>query len=267
MNDPRLASSRLHADVDRLRAQVELSWAREATELARLGLRDGMAILEVGSGPGFITEKLLVALPRCTVTAVELDPTMCAVARSRLAGYLGERLEIVQTSILYTDLPEDSFDFAFARYVFQHLSAPDIAAAEMFRLLKPGGRVAVVDVDDDLGGLVAPNGAAFAQLARRVQQVQASSAGDRHIGRKLWRLLANAGYVHLGLDTVVFHSDDLGLEAFLPQYDPERYRPFVVAGGLSADEWEQYRRAYAQFLAAPDALILQLIMLASGTKL
>src|SRR6266852_3277628 len=102
MNDPRLTSSRLHADVERLRAQVELSWAREAIELARLGLRDGMSILEVGSGPGFITEKLLDALPQCTVTAVELDPTMCAVARA-------------------------------------------------LRLLKPGGRVAVVDVDDDRG--------------------------------------------------------------------------------------------------------------------
>jgi ubiquinone/menaquinone biosynthesis C-methylase UbiE len=264
--DPRLASSRLHADVERLRAQVELSWSREATALAQLGLQDGMSILEVGSGPGFITERLLEALPQCTVTSVELDPNMCDLARSRLAGYLGERLQIVQTSILYTDFPEDDFDFAIARFVLQHLAAPDLAMSEILRVLKPGGRIAVLDIDDDLGGLVVPNLPAFAHLAHKVRRLQASSAGDREIGRKLWRLLAEAGYVQLGLEMVVFHSDDLGLDAFLPQYDPERYRPLVAAGGLTLDEWERYREAFAQFVAAPDALIMQMIMLAYGTR-
>jgi len=264
--DPRLASSRLHADFERLRAQAELSWPREARALARLGLNDGLSILEVGSGPGFITERLLEALPHCTVTSVELDPNMCDFARTQLAGYLGERLQIVQTSILYTDLPDDSFDFALARFVLQHVSAPDLATSEIVRIVKPGGRIAVLYIDDDLGGLMVPNLPAFTQLAHKVRRLQASSAGDREIGRKLWRLLADAGCVQLGLEMVVFHSDDLGLGAFLRQYDPERYRAFVVPGGLTLDEFERYREAYAQFVAAPDALILQVIMLAYGTK-
>jgi ubiquinone/menaquinone biosynthesis C-methylase UbiE len=264
--DPRLASARLHADVERLRAQAELSWPREARALAQLGLQDGMAILEVGSGPGFFTQRLLEALPHCTVTSVELDPNMCEFARGQLGGYLGARVQIVQTSILNTDLADDSFDFVIARFVLQNLAAPDFAMSEILRILKPGGRIAVLDIDDDLGGLVVPNLPAFTQLAHRVRRLQASSAGDRHIGRKLWRLLAEAGFVQLGLEMVVVHSDDLGLDAFLPQYDPERYRAFVVPGGLTLDELEHYREAYAQLVAAPDALILQLIMLAYGTK-
>jgi ubiquinone/menaquinone biosynthesis C-methylase UbiE len=266
-DDPRLASARLHADVERLRAQAELSWPREAAALAQLGLRDGMSILEVGSGPGFITGFLLEALPRCTVTSVELDPNMCDFARGHLAAYLEEqRLQIAHASILSTDLADESFDFALARLVMQHVAAPDLAMSETLRLLKPGGRIAVLDIDDDLGGLVVPNLPAFTQLAHKVRRLQASSAGDREIGRKLWRLLAEAGFGQLGLEMVLFHSDDLGLEAFLPQYDPERYRAFVVPGGLTVDEWERYREAYAQFVVAPDALILQMIMLAYGTK-
>jgi SAM-dependent methyltransferase len=266
MDDPRLASSRLHDDVGRLKAQVGLSWSKEAKALCQIGLRDGMSILEVGSGPGFITELLLTDLPHCTVTAVELDPRMCEVARGQLAEQPGDRFEIVQSSILMTDLPDDSFDFALARFVFQHLSAPDLALVEILRLLKPGGRLAIVDVDDAVGGMLVPGIPAFEVAGRKVRQVQAGRAGDREIGRKLWRQLAGAGFSELGLEVVVFHSDELGLAPFLPQYAPERYRPFVVPGGLTPEEWQSYRAAYDGFIVSPNAFILQLILLASGRK-
>jgi ubiquinone/menaquinone biosynthesis C-methylase UbiE len=266
MDDPRLASSRLHADVERLRAQAGLSWPKEMKALTQLGLRDGMSILEVGGGPGFITDLLLTGLPDSRVTSVELDPVMCDFARGHLADHLGKRFEIVQGSILMTDLPDDAFDFALVRFVVQHLSAPDLALVEILRLLKPGGCIAIVDVDDAVGGLVVPRMAAFDVVGQKVRQVQAGQAGDREIGRKLWRFMAEAGYIDLGLDAVVFHSDELGLQPFLPQYEPERYRSFVLPGGLTTDEWESYRTAFAGFTASPDAFILQLILLASGRK-
>lgn len=234
--------------------------------LARLGLRDGLTILEVGSGPGFVTEALLDRLPAAAVTAVDLDPAMNELARARLSGHLGHRLEIVDASILNTNLQEESFDFAIARYVFQHLNAPDFAAQEIFHLLRPGAVLAILDVDDDLGGLVSPFKPAFAATAYKVQQVQAMRAGNRHIGRKLWRLLAGAGFEDLALDMVAFHSHELGIEPFLPQYTPERFRPFVIPGGLTEAEWEQYRDAYTELIAAPDAFILQIMFLVSGRR-
>jgi len=266
MDDPRLASSRLHDDVARLQAQVRLSWAKELPALIRLGLRDGMSILEVGSGPGFITQALLSSLPHCTVSAVELDPRMLAAARVQLADQPPDRFALVQASMLMTDLPDDGFDFALARFVFQHLSAPDMALREIRRLLKPGGLIAIVDIDDALGGLVSPRCAAFDALGQKVRELQARQAGDREVGRKLWRLLADAGFAELGLDGLVVHSDELGLTPFLPQYAPDRYRPLVAAGGLSPDAWDRYRAAYDAFLVEPAAFILQLILLASGRK-
>src|SRR5579859_6011563 len=169
MEDARLASSRLHADVERLHAQVGLSWPKEVKVLVQAGLRDGMSILEVGSGPGFITESLLTGLPHCTVTAVELAPRMCDVARAQLANQPPDRFEIVQREVKrvvrqvrHQDRRlDDTFDFALARFVFQHLAAPDLALLEILRLLKPGGSLAIVDVDDALGGLIGPMGPAF----------------------------------------------------------------------------------------------------------
>ena len=48
----------LDAELERLEAQVSVSWEKEFQVLKRLGLRDGMKILEQGCGPGFVTEKL-----------------------------------------------------------------------------------------------------------------------------------------------------------------------------------------------------------------
>src|SRR6266851_5241817 len=132
MDDPRLASSRLHADVERLRAQALLSWPTEARALAALGLADGMSVLEVGSGPGFITQALLDTWPNSTITAVDLDPNMCVVARERA----DERVTVIEASILQTDVPSNTFDFALARFVLQHVAAPDLAMTEILRLLK-----------------------------------------------------------------------------------------------------------------------------------
>ena len=235
MDDPRVASARLHADVERLRAQAELSWPREFKALTQAGLRDGMTVLEVGSGPGFITEALLRDLPNSHVTALELDPAMHDRARERLPQ--NDRVHIVQSSILFTDLPNDVFDFAIARYVFQHLPAPDLAAAEIKRLLNRGGRLAILDIDDDLPGLVRPALPAFATLGQRVRDHQARLGGNRHVGRTLWRVLVEGGFDNVDLSGVIVHSDELGLEAFRPQFEPRRYRPFVGPGGLSADEW------------------------------
>ena len=46
-------------EIQRLKAQVILSWEKEACTLKWFGLTDGMNVLEAGSGPRFFTEKLL----------------------------------------------------------------------------------------------------------------------------------------------------------------------------------------------------------------
>src|SRR5690242_9541738 len=102
--DPRLRSSALHADVERLRAQVALSWPRELEVLSRLGLADGARILDLGCGPGFITEELLKVFPASTVVAVDLDPAMSGLVADRVGPQGAGRLAVISSSALYIDL-------------------------------------------------------------------------------------------------------------------------------------------------------------------
>ena len=68
------------SEVARLRTQVLLSWKKEARTLAWFGMQDGMSVLELGSGPGFVTEQLLEMLPGSQVTTLEIDPELISKA-------------------------------------------------------------------------------------------------------------------------------------------------------------------------------------------
>ena len=64
----------IEKEIERLRRQALTVWDKESRNLTWFGLRDGMSILELGSGPGFITEQLLALCPNSHVTCVEIDP-------------------------------------------------------------------------------------------------------------------------------------------------------------------------------------------------
>jgi ubiquinone/menaquinone biosynthesis C-methylase UbiE len=243
-----------------------VSWAQESRLLSWLGLQDGMSVLELGSGPGFVTEQLLSLLPRGSITAVEIDPEMNERARERLSDGARERVTHLQASILDTGLPGDSFDFAVARLVFQHLDDPAAAAAETLRLLKPGGRLAVIEVDASLWGIVEPSMPGLQRVYEKVARAQAARGGDRLIGRRLWRILKAAGYENLRLEAYVYHSDELGLEAFAAQLNPDRLWPQVKDGSISLSELAAVRMAYEKFLSSTDAYILMLGLMCVGEK-
>lgn len=264
--DPRLGSARLHADAERLEAQARLSWERESAVLLGAGLRDGMTVLDVGCGPGAITRRLLERLPHALVVGVDLDPDMAARARETVAAVAPERAEILEASALNLDLPDDTFDFALARFVFQHVASPRLAAEEMLRVLRPGGTVAVLDIDDTLGGVTSPPFPAFAAMSGRLRLQQLQRGGNREVGRHLPGLLREAGFEDVRLEVIALDSRDLGLEAFRPQYEARRYRALLAASAISEADLESYAEACDAFFATPGAFILELLMVALGRK-
>src|SRR5205085_10656830 len=92
----------LDREVERLRDQALIVWDKEARNLTWLGLRDGMSILELGSGPGFVTRQLLELVPGGSVTALEIDPVLIERAEQYLQGFDDGRWRIVKSSIMDT---------------------------------------------------------------------------------------------------------------------------------------------------------------------
>lgn len=246
---------------DYLRNQVARSWEKESRNLTWFGLRDGMSILDLGCGPGHFTERLAAAFPSASITALDSDPRMLQAAQERL----GARAAHVSGSADSTSLPAASFDFVIARLLFQHLDDPLAVARECRRVLKPGGRLVIIDVDDDLFGVVEPRVPGLRRLLARYGAAQSKRGGNRRIGRALPRLLRDAGFTNVALEAVAIHSDDAGLDAVFPQLDPIPLQSLVAAGQLSEQEYSELREAHARFVASdPYAVIL--LFMACGLK-
>lgn len=163
---------------DYLQRQVQRSWKKESRQLEWYGLRDGMSILDLGCGPGYFTKRLADWLPQARITVIDTDSSMLDRARRNLGGIAIGPIAFVEAQAESTGLPAASFDFVIARFVFQHLADPMSAAREAYRILKPGGSLVVIDVDDGLFGVVEPRVPGLRRVLAAIGDKQAKRGGE-----------------------------------------------------------------------------------------
>ena len=112
----------------------------EARRLLRMGGRaDGHRCLEIGCGRGVGTEIILDRFGAASVDAFDLDPEMVALAERRLKRR-GERIKLWTGSATDIAADSDTYDAAFDFGIVHHIPDWRRALAEVYRVLKPGGR-------------------------------------------------------------------------------------------------------------------------------
>ncbi|HEY1796037.1 MAG TPA: methyltransferase domain-containing protein [Stellaceae bacterium] len=186
----------------------------------------GLDALDCGCGTGFLSFELAARGHR--VTGIDFAPAMLAAAQVK-AVENGATVAFEQGDAEKLRFPDKSFDLAVSRHVLWTLPHPEAAIAEWVRLLRPGGRVAVIDSQFDPAALVNP-----AQNAR--SSAEYADIGDKlpFIGGRppadIEALFARNGLVQIGhdpiADLVEAHYERMKLEGMPPQ----RRRRYVAWG-------------------------------------
>src|SRR5262252_1899581 len=132
--------------VERLLAWGTGAWYRRQA-LRRAGLASGMQVIDVGTGTGLLARE---ALELCGAqgSLTGIDPSLGMMAQARLprATLLEGRAEALPCT-------DASGDFVCMGYALRHLSDLDLALAEFRRVLRPGGRLLMLEITRPHGAL------------------------------------------------------------------------------------------------------------------
>jgi len=219
---------------DRARAPTYRTMFRTLVDL--LAPEDGARVLDVGCGSGALDRMFAALRPSVRIEAVDLNPFFL-----REAGALavkdgqGERISFCEASATALPYAEATFDCAFSVTVLEECDA-DLAIAEMVRVVKPGGRIAVIVRAIDVGqwwNLDLPAEIA-AKAAIPAQSVAATGVADR----SLYRRMRQAGLSDLQAFPSMITLDR-------PDGPIWRYREDAVLPGLTPDELILWQAAKA----------------------
>jgi ArsR family transcriptional regulator len=124
---------------------IRLLHSPDAPVEAALSAALGQAgvLLDIGTGTGRMAE--LLSAQASHVTAFDKSPEMLRIARARLQHLPAAQVDLVQGDFTALPLRDDSFDTVLFHQVLHYAQAPELALAEAARVLRPGGRIAVVD--------------------------------------------------------------------------------------------------------------------------
>ncbi len=114
--------------------------------LRSLGLKEGDTLADIGCGPGFFTLPAAEIVGAAgLVIAADVQGEMLSTVRSRVAEKGYTNVHVMKSSELDVPLPPDSVDVVLLAFVLNEVEHRSSFLHRMARLLKPEGRVAVLE--------------------------------------------------------------------------------------------------------------------------
>ena len=174
-------------------AYMRFRSAERSCAFFRDHVRPESHILDCGCGPGSITVGLAQWAPDGEIFGIDIGAAPIDGARA-LARDLGvNNVTFRQADILDLPFGDDTFDVVFSQTVLFHIPNRDKAVAEIKRVLRPGGLVALRDVIN-ASIMIWPEDPLAREISRLVRLGAQRSGGDPDVGLKLGTLLHAAGF-------------------------------------------------------------------------
>ncbi len=164
--------------------------AQRAAVLQALAPQPGDRVLDVGVGPGLLLADIAAAVTSAgSVAGTDISESMLRLAAGRMGEAGPPRVVLALADATSLPFGDAEFDAIVSTQVLEYVLDVPAALAEAARVLKPGGRMLVLDTDWDS---VVWRSSDDARM-RRVMTVWDEHLADPHLPRKLPDMLENAG--------------------------------------------------------------------------
>ncbi|MBY0587901.1 methyltransferase domain-containing protein [bacterium] len=156
--------------------------------------------LDVGCGPGVIAAEIANHFAEADVFGVDIESTRFTYLGSRCPS----NLSLIQGDVNQLPFDDCGFDYVQCRFLLEYLRSPERALAEMFRVLKPGGRLLLQDLDGQLLWHY-PEDPVVTRVLGVVLSSLSRTGFDPLVGRKLYTLTKLAGFLDVGVEVEPYH--------------------------------------------------------------
>lgn len=183
-------------ELSRLHLQAKLFHLMDFPLLkSNLNLNKSCKFLDAGCGDGTIASKIAQTFLNLDVYGLDKSEKLFSLSQEKKL----DNLFFFNESLYNTSFPDNFFDFIYLRLVLQHIKEINHLMIEMKRILKKGGKICIVDIDDDLQ-IFYPNLQKLSECRYLIKHNYQSEGGDRFVGRKLPKILETFGFNNIKID-------------------------------------------------------------------
>ena len=251
-------------ELERLERQDRLWGPVTEAFLDRLEIGAGQVCLDVGAGPGLVSERLSRRVgPAGRVTALDPSRDWQAHLTRRIAdGELANvRLSSATLAEARSELQPSSFDLVFVRWVLSFLPDLEQAIADLARLLRPGGVLAIQDYNHE-GVSVFPESEGFRAMIRATREAYVRTGGDPWVAARLRGPLRRAGLEVCDWNaTVLSGPSDSAVARWLDEFFRPQCDNLGGKGDFGSEDKERFLREWDERRADPDAVFFSPIVL------
>jgi demethylmenaquinone methyltransferase/2-methoxy-6-polyprenyl-1,4-benzoquinol methylase len=194
---------------DLMSAGIHRLWKRVAIQMS--GVRPGHSVLDIAGGTGDLAAKFSrIVGPEGTVVLADINDSMLKVGRDRLVDRgITDNVRFSQADAQHLPFPDNTFDVITIAFGLRNVTDKDMALRSMLRVLKPGGKLLVLEFSKPPNALLSKiyDGYSFSILPK-LGKLFANDANSYQYLAESIRMHPNQETLHGMMDNAGFENTD-----------------------------------------------------------